>query len=504
MARGVFAFLLAALAALALAVPAGAEAAPKLRAGAGQADITPPQTGYYLGGFTRADRLALGQHTRLFAKTIVLERGGERVALVAIDLFMIPAGMQQQIARIAGLEPSNVLILPTHTHSGPGGFANFPTYNTAAPSPETIQDPSSFAELFNPEPADRQLYTFLATQITKSIRRAARDLGPAVAGWGSGRIVGLTRNRSIEAHLADHGIIEDRGSGSPGQDPEGAEHTIDPNVDVLRVDKVIDGRRVPIGGFSSFANHGTVVKATVRGLQRRPPRDRPPGLREARAPRRPRAQGPARPERLRQLQRGRHDRRDGLHGPGGSQPRRPGRGEGDVLRLEGGRARKLTATPELDLRWTRACFCGREAGGGRVAEEGRAGAPFFTGSEEERGPLFDVTGVPFEDQRSELASDAQGHKIVVPAGGFPKAVPLTVARIGDQAIAAAAGRADQGDRGADRAAVLDTLRGTGVRRIVIAGPRPTTSSPTSRRPRSTSASTTRAARRSSGPTSSRS
>src|SRR5215211_2258581 len=79
-----FATLLAAIA-LALASPAAADAAPKLRAGAGQADIQPPQTGYYLGGYTRADRLALGQHTRLFAKTILLERGGERIALVSLD-----------------------------------------------------------------------------------------------------------------------------------------------------------------------------------------------------------------------------------------------------------------------------------------------------------------------------------------------------------------------------------------------------------------------------------
>ena len=29
----------------------------RLRAGAGQADITPPKTGYFLGGWTRSDRL---------------------------------------------------------------------------------------------------------------------------------------------------------------------------------------------------------------------------------------------------------------------------------------------------------------------------------------------------------------------------------------------------------------------------------------------------------------
>jgi hypothetical protein len=467
-ARGAVSFILAVLAAAALTSPAAADAAPKLRAGAGQADVQPPQTGYYLGGFTRADRLALGQHTRLFAKTILLERGGERVALVSLDLFMIPAGMQQQIARLAGLQPENVLILPTHTHSGPGGFANFPTYNTAAPSPETIQNPASFAELFDPKPADRQLYTFLVTQITKSIRRAARDLGPAVAGWGSGRIVGLTRNRSLEAHLADHGIIEARGEGAVGQDPAGSVHTIDPNVDVLRVDKVIRGRRVPIGGFSSFANHGTVVKAPFQAYN---------GDHHATAHRvfeqRVRRAGDVPKRQLVLNVYGNSNEGDmsaGLDNTGPAGANYVGRVEAKEMFAAWKQAgRRLTAKPELDLRWTRTCFCGREAGGGRVAAEGRAGAPFFTGSEEERGPLFDVTGVPFEDRRSELASDTQGHKIVVPAGDFPRAVPLTVARIGDRAIAALPGEPTKETGARTKSAVLETLRGAGVRRVVIAG-----------------------------------
>jgi hypothetical protein len=79
---------------------AAAKGAPgSLRAGAGQADITPPQTGYFLGGWTRADRLALGQSTRLFANTLVLQRGTRKVALVAAELFAIPAGLQEDVAR---------------------------------------------------------------------------------------------------------------------------------------------------------------------------------------------------------------------------------------------------------------------------------------------------------------------------------------------------------------------------------------------------------------------
>ncbi len=61
--------------------------------------------------------------------------------------------------------------------------------------------------------------------------------------------MGLTRNRSIEAHLANHGIIKDRGKGKESDDPGGYEHTIDPNVNVLRVDKIVRRvrRKAPAG-----------------------------------------------------------------------------------------------------------------------------------------------------------------------------------------------------------------------------------------------------------------
>src|SRR5205814_10553391 len=67
-------------------------AAPPLRAGAGRADITPP-TGYYMMGWVRADAKATGQHTRLWARAIVLQRGGHKVALITEDLNGIPGGM---------------------------------------------------------------------------------------------------------------------------------------------------------------------------------------------------------------------------------------------------------------------------------------------------------------------------------------------------------------------------------------------------------------------------
>ena len=254
--------------AVALAAPAAADAGT-LRAGVGKADVT-PRTGYVLGGWTRGDRHGNGVHTRLHSRALVLERDGRKVALVQLDLFMTAGGMVQQIGdalKSRGFSEQNILISATHTHSGPGGYANFNTLNTTAPSLETATDPFSFFNLLAPGPADPQLYAFLTKQITTAIRRADDDLAPAAAAWGSERLLGLTRNRSLEAHLANFGIQEAYGRGRAEQAPGGYPETIDPDVSVLRVDKVVrrrgrKTRRVPSG-------RGRTSPTTARSRRRR-------------------------------------------------------------------------------------------------------------------------------------------------------------------------------------------------------------------------------------------
>ncbi len=260
--------------------PAAAAKTPDLRAGVGQTDITPP-TGIAFGGWVRADRRGLGVHTRLNATAIVLERGGRKVALVSVDLFASVGGMVKEAAdrnAALGYSERNVLVSASHTHGGPSGYANFSTLNTLAPSIETVTQPNTFVEFINPRPTDRQLYTFLVDRIALAIRQADEDLDPARVGWGEARLTDVTKNRSLEGHLANHGLILEPGAGKPDQDPEGRLHTIDPEVNVLRVDRLVRrsrpcvrrGRRtrcrrtvaVPIGGWSMFANHGTVNPAS--------------------------------------------------------------------------------------------------------------------------------------------------------------------------------------------------------------------------------------------------
>src|SRR2546429_3916826 len=122
------------LACVALLCAAGAAqgATPPLRAGAGRADITPP-TGYYMMGWVRSDAKVTGQHTRLWARVIVLRQGDRKVALVAEDLNGIPGGMMAAAAdedRDIGFSGQNVLDSASHTHAGPTGFYHFSPFNT--------------------------------------------------------------------------------------------------------------------------------------------------------------------------------------------------------------------------------------------------------------------------------------------------------------------------------------------------------------------------------------
>jgi len=247
--------ILVALGALVAAAPASAAA--RLEAGAARADITPP-TGYYMMGWVRTDAKTIGQHTRLYARVIVLKQGDRKLALIAGDLNAWPGGLLKAAADLnkdRGYSEQNVLASASHTHAAPTGFYNFGTYNTAF-----MQADNPLEFKITDTAADPQLYTFMVKEVAAAIRRADDDLAPAEVGWGYTQILGLTANRSIEAHLADHGLLVDYPNGTAQMDPQGYAETIDPEVNVLRVDKVVRGRRVPIGMWSTFADHGTVNK----------------------------------------------------------------------------------------------------------------------------------------------------------------------------------------------------------------------------------------------------
>src|SRR4051794_17742151 len=401
---------------VALVAPAGASAAT-LRAGVGRSDVTPP-TGFPTMGYVRSDAVARGQHTRLFARAIVLREGPAKLALVTTDLGFTPGGLLVEVAqRLAarGFSERNVIISASHTHSGPAGYANFESDNFVA---MTSDHPTDFRVAGDP-----RLYGFLVERIALAILRADDDLGPARAGWGSARRLAGPDTRGREARLAGHGRAQPYGTGRLAQDPGGYAHTIDPEVDVLRVDRVVKRRRIPLGAWLDFADHGTInpYQFGVYNGDHHGPASR---LFE-RAVRRE-GHVPAKREVVGAY--GNADAGDmtaGLRGRGPAYAQHVGQLEADAfVRAWRAAGSRMSARPAFDIRWTRSCFCGRTVDGGAVADRPAMGFPFFTGSEENRGPLYDETQVNHEGMRLPAGVGPQSRKIETvqpPVADFPSA-----------------------------------------------------------------------------------
>ena len=448
---------------LATSLPAAADADTGLRAGAARSDITPP-TGYPMLGWARGDARALGEHTRLFARALVLERGSRRLALVAADLNMVPGGLIVQAARRAGFDPRDVIVSASHTHAGPTGYSNFRFKDAAFATPAA---PESGVD--KPDPV---LYTFMVKRIALALTRARADLAPAAAGWGKTTLVGVTANRSLEAHLADHGIELPRGRGSVGQDPDGAAHTIDPNVDVLRVDRLAGRRHVPLGAWSTFANHGTVNHASFAyyNADHHASADRVFEAAVRRAGHVPAGRPVVNVY-------GNSDAGDvsaGLTRFGPAHAEEVGRREALAMLAAWRRAgHALSRHPRLELHWTRVCFCGQATPFGPLADHAVFGASYLTGSEEGRGPLFDATGEIWEGHRLAAPLGAQGVKEPVRSDDDrtlePTSVPLTAARLGNRLIVTIPGEATAQLGRRTRAAVLAATRSRGIRRVVVSG-----------------------------------
>jgi hypothetical protein len=451
---------------VALVVTTADAGAATLKAGVGRSDVTPP-TGFYTMGYVRSDAVARGQHTRLFARAIVIRQGNRKLALVATDLGFTPGGLTVDVAnQVAkrGFTERNVIISASHTHSAPAGYSNYESDNFVAPTTGT---PTDFKTAGDP-----QLYGFLVKRVALAIARADKRLGPARAGWGSATLAGVTDNRSLEAHLANFGFDLPYGTGRVDQDPHGYIGTIDPHVDVLRVDRVgPGGRSTPMGAWLDFADHGTVNPFTfgVYNADHHGPASRifEAAVRKAgKVPKKQDVVGAY----------GNGDAGDmtaGLRGRGPAFAERVGSREARAMLTGWRRAgRHLAGTLPFAVRWTRSCFCGRTVSGGQVADSPEMGFPFFTGSEESRGPLYDQTHVNHEGQRLPFDTGPQGRKapgVGPPAAEFPTAVPLMVVRLGDAAVATVPGEMtiEMGKR--TRAAVLAALAPAGVKRVTIAG-----------------------------------
>ena len=102
-----------------LALPNIAPAAPPLRAGIAEADVTPELGGkpVYLAGFGH-DRKAVAVHDPIMARALVLTDGERKVALASVDVVgLFLANVENVRKELPGFD--GVLVSSTHNHEGP-------------------------------------------------------------------------------------------------------------------------------------------------------------------------------------------------------------------------------------------------------------------------------------------------------------------------------------------------------------------------------------------------
>lgn len=191
-----------------------------LSAGAAKVDVT-PDLGRGMIGYVRPDIRANGVHSRLYARALVLENDGSKLALVSADmLYGVDKDAVVDRIRDLGFSDDNVVYSGTHTHAAPDAS------------------------------------TWTVERVAETVRRADEALKPARAAWGESSVSDVSRNRSVEAHLANHGEDIAPGEGEPELDPLGADHTVDGSVKLLRVED-IEGR--PVAAWTRFSVHPTCL-----------------------------------------------------------------------------------------------------------------------------------------------------------------------------------------------------------------------------------------------------
>ncbi len=152
------------LSAAVAAEPASGVAAEKrtFRAGAAVVDIAPRKFPVIVNGYT-FERTASRVVDRLSARALVLDDGAGRLALVVVDLCVIPRSLVDRAKQLAsqatGIPPQRMLVSATHTHSAP----------SAMPALGSRED-KSYAE-------------YLPGRIAEALVRANHNLTPARVGW---------------------------------------------------------------------------------------------------------------------------------------------------------------------------------------------------------------------------------------------------------------------------------------------------------------------------------
>ncbi|HZQ43605.1 MAG TPA: hypothetical protein VFA99_10150 [Acidobacteriaceae bacterium] len=209
--------------------------AQQLRLGVAQVDISPP-IGAPLAGYYY-NREATGIHDPLHVKAMVLEQGGVKIAMAALDLVSLPREIVESARAIVqqriGLAPDHVMISATHAHTTPVVLTNPSRYNLEGKDKQVAQE-----------------YTdSLAGKIADAIVQANGKIEPVAMKAAAGKDTTLGFNRRF--FMKDGTIGWNPGKLNPKIDlPAGP---VDPGLPVLYFESP-DGKQ-PIAAYVNFGMH---------------------------------------------------------------------------------------------------------------------------------------------------------------------------------------------------------------------------------------------------------
>jgi len=164
-----------------------AEVASALRAGAAQIEITPP-AGTHLAGSIGVHRPARSVLDPLYAKALVLERGGRKLCILALDVTIITRPWTERIRAAAadlGFDPDAVMVHAIQTHTAPpiGHFMLDEDFAGVAGEREWLRG------------GETAFYEAATGKAIAAIRAANESLQPVQVGVASAIKDGLAWNR---------------------------------------------------------------------------------------------------------------------------------------------------------------------------------------------------------------------------------------------------------------------------------------------------------------------
>ena len=204
---------------------------PSWKAGVSSVKIT-PEGPAWMAGYASRDKPSDGVEHDLFAKSLVIQDpAGKTLVIVTLDLISVPgplrAHIEGKLKQSHGLDPENLLMNCSHTHSGPA-----------------IRTTGTALEGLDPERRDKAVAYVekLQTRIISSIGAAFIKLAPANISFQKAR-AGFAMNRRLPS---DTGYRN-----SPN--PEGR---VDHDVPLLRVEDTEGAIKAIVFGY---ACHNTTL-----------------------------------------------------------------------------------------------------------------------------------------------------------------------------------------------------------------------------------------------------